>query len=204
MLCVMHGADFSMLLRWRASTEPPARIFSCTCAMRFVSESIACSRAITFFLAPRTVFSPGTGGRFPVFGQPIGLFVGLMMGLIGDGCDALQLQPPALGQKDDLMPALFDQPGEQFAILAGHVLMDKKEFHEGAIPWLYSGLMLAGEWAWVQAGSERAYPGLPWLRHGCVMARPGFLAKQSWVRFPAWSICFGLCLREGNMSKVTG
>ena len=94
---------------------------------------------------------PGTCGGFPIFRQPIGLRPWLVMRTVADGSDPRKHQSGALGEETDLMAALLDQPGDQLSVLAGHVLMDKKKFHErGSVVWgLDPGRcvapMLAGE-----------------------------------------------------------
>jgi hypothetical protein len=66
----------------------------------------------------------------PVGGQRIGVLRGLVVGLVDDdlgpfdGGDVL-----ALGEKDDVVPTLRDEPAEQLPVLAGEVLVHQQDVH---------------------------------------------------------------------------
>mmetsp|Transcript_6981 Transcript_6981/g.11218 ORF Transcript_6981/g.11218 Transcript_6981/m.11218 type:complete len:396 (+) Transcript_6981:2910-4097(+) len=64
---------------------------------------------------------------FPGLGQPVGVVARLVMRLVDDCAHPFEFRGfLSLGEKDDLVLTKGGQPLDQFAVLAGHVLMNKE------------------------------------------------------------------------------
>ena len=73
----------------------------------------------------------GAHAFLPMLRRPIGGVAGFVVGgIVHDAHPRDRRHPLALGQKDDLMAALCDQPMQHLAILAGEILMHEKDVHD--------------------------------------------------------------------------